>query len=112
MPIAVKSVRLLQEYVRGVMKRADHHAQGVGEVVLALVGGVLWCAEGELEVFGIDGDLKNVLWFGVSGQRYAISYQHEQAAIEIRQGSTQGDVLHSFDNSSTLTEIKRFFAAL
>ncbi len=30
------------------MNRADHHADDVNEIVLALIGGVIWRAEGNL----------------------------------------------------------------
>jgi hypothetical protein len=112
MPISVTSVERLQQYIRGVMTRADHHAHDVDEVILAIVGGVLWRADGDLQVRGEDGDLKNVLWFEVDGERYAISYRREPPSVEIRQHSTQGPAIHSFDDDSSLADIKDFFASL
>lgn len=59
-----------------------------------------------------DGDLKNVLWVKIGGQRYAFSYNHDARTIEMRKGSVQGDVLHSFSNATPLAEVERVFRAL
>lgn len=42
MPHRVTDVDVLRDYLRGVLGRADHHAQGVNEVALAVAGGVVW----------------------------------------------------------------------
>ena len=42
MPEQVTYIDVLRDYLNGVVGRADHHAEGVNEVVLAVAGGVVW----------------------------------------------------------------------
>ena len=113
MPTPVTDVDVLRDYLRGVVDRADHHAQNVNRIVLAIAGAVIWRKDAAaMEVLARDGDMKNVLWLKISGQRYALSYNHEQGLIEIRQNSTQGNVVGSFSNATTNEEVYRIFRSL
>lgn len=113
MPRSVGDVDVLTEYISGVIRRADHHAGGVDAIALAVAGGILWRKDPgtDLEVFEREGKMTNVLWVVVGGTRYALSYNHD-GAIEIRRGSTHGDVVASFSNSNTAVEVKEFFEGL
>jgi len=113
MPTPVRDVDLLQRYLEGVMIRADHHAGSVNEIALAITGAIVWRKDADpIEVMAHDGDMKNVLWVKISGQRYAFSYNHKSGAIEIRQGTTRGAVLHSLTNATPLSELRRIFQSL
>lgn len=114
MPVGLRDVETLKQYIDGVMGRAEHHAQEVQAVALALVGAIVWRKDdaSEIQVFGKDGDLKNVLWVRIGGQRYAFSYNHGARTIEMRKESTRGDVLHSFSNETQITAIEAIFRAL
>jgi hypothetical protein len=112
MPQTIASVDVLQQYIQGVMARAEHHANNVNEVALAIGGAVVWRKEGEIEVMTREGDMKNVLWVRINGNRYALSYNHEQGCIEVRARNTQGQVLASFTNANTAREVKEFFGGL
>ena len=112
MPRTVKHVDTLQEYIRGVIERAEHHAGDVDEICLAIVGAIIWRKDGELKVLERDGDMKNVLWVEISGTRYAFSYDHEHHQIECREGTTQGPRLAAFTNATPLAAVKDFFAGL
>ena len=113
MALTVEDVARLQEYISGVMTRADHHAGNVSEVVLALAGAVVWRKDAEpIRVMAQQGETKNVLWARIGGTRYAFSYNHDAGSIEMREGSTQGQVLHSFDNTTSLATVKHIFEAL
>lgn len=113
MPQQVTDIDVLRNYLRGVMNRADHHAQNINEVVLAVAGGVIWRKDDEpLEVMTREGEMKNVLWFKVGGKRYALSYNHESGEIELRQSTTQGKVIASFLNAMPNTQVKRIFSQL
>ena len=112
MPKPITDVDELQKYIRGVMGRAKHHAGNVDEIVLAIVGAVILHKDGDIEVFESQGQMKNVLWTHIDGQRYALSYKHELGQIEVRKNSTQGDVLGSFDNSNTVGDVRRVFSSL
>ncbi|MFZ0929123.1 MAG: hypothetical protein WAN11_11015 [Syntrophobacteraceae bacterium] len=113
MPQQVTDIDVLRDYLRGVVDRADHHAQNVNEIALAIAGGVIWRKDDEpLEVMVGEGEMKNVIWFKVNGQRYALSYNHETQEIELRQGSTQGNLRASFSNSMSNDQVRRIFAEL
>lgn len=113
MPRPISDVQVLNSYLQGVIERAEHHAGKVDEIALAIAGAIVWRKDPEdLEVLEREGEMKHVLWARIGGERYAVSYNHEASTIEVRQGSTQGTVIQSFDNSTSLTELKQFFQRL
>ena len=113
MPQQVTDIEVLKNYLQGIMDRADHHAQNVNEVALAVAGGVIWRKDDEpMEVMVREGEMKNVLWFRVGSNRYALSYNHDTGEIELRQGTTQGNVIGSFSNRMTNNEVRQIFARL
>lgn len=112
MAIEINKIEALNEYFNGVMNRADHHADNVNEVVLALIGGVIWRAEGQFEVKQYGGAPANILWMHVNGKRYCFKFNHETWKIECLEGGHNGNILASFDNQTSLFAIKDFFAKL
>jgi hypothetical protein len=113
MPAQIQDVDLLQNYIKGVMERADHHAGKVKEIVLALAGAIVWKKDpAPIEVHTKDGEMKNVLWVRINGGRYAFSYNHEASTIEMRQGTTQGQVVASFSNTTPAATVFSIFAGL
>jgi hypothetical protein len=112
MPQTIASVDVLQNYIQGVMARAEHHANNVDEVGLAILGAVVWRKVGDIDVMTREGNMTNVLWVRIGGNRYALSYNHQQGCIEVRDKNTQGRVLASFTNANTAAEVKQFFATL
>lgn len=114
MPATVADLDTLQRYVRGVIKRADHHGHTVDEIVLAIAGAVIWRHDSgtDLEVRTHAGSMANVLWFCVGDTRYAVKYNHKAKTVEVREGTTRGTLLESFTNASTSAEVKRFFESL
>lgn len=42
MALKIEDIRLMKRYLEGVMSRANHHAENVNEIILALAGGVIW----------------------------------------------------------------------
>ena len=113
MPHQVTDVDVLRDYLRGVLDRADHHAQNVNEIALAIAGAIIWRKDDTpLEVMIREGEMKNVLWVKIRNQRYALSYNHESGEIELRDGSTRGNVVGTFSNATPLTDVKRIFGAL
>src|SRR5207245_1431861 len=113
-PRTVNDVDTLQEYIQGVIEKSEHHAKGVDLAALALVGMIIWRKDSdrELAVMEREGEMTNVLWVWISGNRYALSYDHELQEIQIRERTLRGEPLMSFDNSTPVAEIKRFFASL
>ncbi len=112
MAITIDKIGALKEYFNGVMNRADHHADGVNEIVLALIGGVIWRAEGEFEVKQYNEAPANILWMYVAGERYCFKFDHNRGTIDCCKGGHNGEVIQSFDNSTTISEVKDFFARL
>ena len=112
MAVLVTTVDEFRKYMRGVMYRSDHHAQNVLEIILALAGAVLWRSTGEVYVYTRLGKMTNVLWFTIGKNEYAVSYDHETDAIKILEGTTQGNVLRTFDNSSMVSDVYSYFKDL
>lgn len=113
MPTAVTDVAILQRYLEGVLARADHHAENVMHIALAITGAIVWRKDPDpIRVLERDGEMKNVLWVSISGQRYAFTYDHTTQAILIRRGSTQGAVLHSLTNATPLADLYAIFRSL
>jgi hypothetical protein len=112
MPRVVTDIDVLQEYLSGVIDRADHHADNVSEICLAIAGAIVWRKDGDIRVYERQGQMTNALWVHIGGQRYALSYNHVAAQIEVREVNMQGDVLASFDNSSSVADVRRFFGSL
>ena len=113
MPAPLRDIDVLQEYLRGVMEKADHHAQNVDQIALALIGAVVWRKDAaDIEVMEHNGKLANVLWVRIGQRRYAMSYNHVAGTIEVREKSTHGSVLASFDNQSPIAQVRTFFESL
>jgi hypothetical protein len=96
------------------MEGADHHANEVEQIALALAGAIIWRKDDgkDIEVMQKDGDTKNVLWVSIGGQRYAFSYNHASKAIEMREGNMREPVPYSFSNSMPLSILHQIFAGL
>lgn len=112
MALTITTLTLLNEYINGVMNRADHHAQNVNEVVLTLAGAVIWRATQDVEVRTYNNETANILWLTVNGHRYALAFNHQTGNIEIRDRNQNGSVLATFNNSNTAADVKAVFATL
>ncbi len=110
---SISDINVMQEYLRGVLDRADHHAPNVDNIALAVAGAVIWRKDADdLEVHERDGEMKNVLWVTIGRVRYALSYNHDAQAIDVRRDSTRGAVLASFTNADSVQDVRAFFEAL
>lgn len=113
MPAQIQDVDLLQNYIKGVMERADHHAGAIKEIVLVLAGAIVWKKDpAPIEVYAKDGEMKNVLWVRINRDRYAFSYNHAASTIEMRRGTTHGQVVASFSNTTPVATVFSLFAEL
>lgn len=112
MPLTITTLTLLNEYINGVMSRADHHGQNVNEVVLTLAGAVIWRATQDVEVRTYNDTTANILWLTVNGHRYAIAFNHQTSEIEIRDRNLNGSVIATFTNQTTSAVVKQIFATL
>jgi hypothetical protein len=84
------------------------------EVLIALAGvAVLFKDPGSQLVAGTyRGGLANVLRMTIAGETYVLSYDHEEEAVQIKQGSSQGEVVGRFNNHTEPSEIMRLFRRL
>lgn len=112
MPLTITTLTLLNEYINGVMNRADHHGQNVNEIVLTLAGAVIWRATQDVEVRTYNEETANILWLTINGHRYALAYNHLTGEIEIRDRNQNGTVIAAFNNTTNATEVKTIFARL
>ena len=112
MAISINSVEKLQQYLGGVLQRADHHAGKVEGVALALLGAVVWKSTGEIEVREYAGRPANILWFWIEQNRYALTYNHQTEKIELKERTQGGQTLHEVDNETTYQEIIDIFKSL
>ena len=113
MAVTVKDIDTLQEYIKGVMARADHHAGNVNEIALALVGAIVWKKDiSSIKVMEREGETKNVLWVNINKKKYAFVYNHDTGKIDMREKTIQGSNLYEFDNSTSLSSLKNIFNAL
>src|SRR5205085_6266989 len=112
MPQTVRHIAALHQYLQGVVTRADHHANNVGEVALTIAGAIAWRTDGDLIVRTYAGTMANVMRVQISGKQYTLAYNHKLGAIEVREGKLTGAVLRSFTNANTAAEVKDFFSTL
>lgn len=113
MTLQVADLETLERYLDGVMNRSGHHATTVGAIALALLGAVLWKKDdAPVEVRTYDGRPANILWVQISGDRYALAYNHHEECIELRDRTQSGAVLHRFTNTTPVTEVWQVFETL
>lgn len=104
----------LCEYLKGVMKRAEHHAANVIDVVGHVTVAVTMRHDpSSLECRTYSGKTTNVLRFEIKGKPYALAYSHNGGgSIEVRDGNEHGSVRASFTNADTWQTVKAAFRAL
>lgn len=112
MATTIHNIDILRAYLSGVLDRADHHAQNVNEIALAIVGGIIWKTTDNIRVMSREGDMKNVLWLQADDRKLCFAYNHNTGEIEVREGSVQGSVIRSFNNTTPVSEVKVFFENL
>lgn len=110
----VSNIDTLQYYLEGVMSRSGHHADEVHEVVLTLIGAVVWKKDDKpIQVKEYAGEPANILWWhSKKGNKYAFRYDHPTHCIELRKDSFRGDVIATFDNKTQASEIIQLFKTL
>lgn len=108
MAVSIESIEELNKYFSGVVKRAEHHAGEVNDIIYPLLGFVILKASYIKARFYRENPA-NVLTVEIDNRMYCIMYSHGNECIEIRENNLNGKTLCSFDNSSTIKDIKNFF---
>ena len=107
MALTVETIDLWREYLKGVMNRANHHAQNVNEIALALIGAIIWRSTDEVKVMEREGEAKNILWMCIIGKNFCRDFCSGPVKIKVSRsrvpkqlsckrilGSTFQNVLH------------------
>lgn len=112
MALKIEDIRLMKRYFEGVMGRANHHAENVNEIILALAGGVIWRGA-EIDVRTYGGKTANMLWMKTdSGKSYCFIFNHNNWLIEVYENTMNGRPLKQFSNADSLTDVRLFFENL
>lgn len=112
MAVKVDTVDILKKYFSGVVKRANHHAPKVGDIIYTLLGIIILKKDDNtsIEVRGSDDDSTgNILWVFINGVRYAFRYEHSDGTIEIRRDSFNGPLVIKIDNTTSTASILSTF---
>lgn len=112
MALTINGIDLLKKYFSGVIERANHHANNVNEIALALIGGVIWRATEDIQVKEYDGAPANILWMVVDSKRYCFSFNHSSGNIEVKENSMKGNIITVFNNTTPISDVKKFFELL
>lgn len=113
MATTIHNIDILREYLSGVLDRANHHAQNVNEIALAIAGGIIWRTTNNIKVLSREGEMKNVLWLQVNTRILCFTYNHSNnGSIEVKEGSTRGDIIATFNNTASIADVKLFFENL
>lgn len=101
-------------YKRGLHGRSDDHAPGVRQIIDPLYDEVSRRIDPgtHIKVRKQDGEMKNVAWAWIRGNRYAFTYNHDLDAIEMKNRSLRGHVIHRFTNATPIAEIHAVLDAL
>lgn len=112
MATTISTINILQEYLNGVLERADHHANNVNEIALAIAGGIIWKTSRDVKVMTRNGEMKNVLWLQTKDKNICFVFNHVTGNIDIRDNGIQGSIIISFNNSNTVKDVKDFFKTI
>jgi len=114
MALTMDSVKRLQQYFNGVIERAEHHAPGVTEVIYPLLCLIVsrFDPTSDIEVREYNGSPANMLWVHINGAKYAFRYDHKTSTIEIREGTLNGSIKHSIDNTKSIKDLIQIFDTL
>ncbi|BAU38732.1 hypothetical protein APT_01650 [Acetobacter pasteurianus NBRC 101655] len=113
MALQAEDITTLHQYAQGVMTRAEHHANTVGSIALALMGAIIWRADkGTIRIRQSAKGLANMLWLEINGKRYVLGYNHADETIELKDRSQTGSILYTFSNTTPVTDVESIFRAL
>lgn len=112
MPLQIDSITVLQDYLKGVLDRAGHHAGNLDGVALTLLGAMIWRRTNDIHVREYNGRPANVIWLSVNENHFAMVYNHHTGMIELRERNQNGAVIKAFDNATPYHDIISVFSNL
>jgi hypothetical protein len=103
----------VRRYAVSVITQSEGEALQMKAVTLALLGGIMWrSAPGSTEMTQDEVGAKAVLSTTLGGRHLTFSYDQNTEAIEMREGTTDGPVLHRFCNRTLINDLEGTFGAL
>lgn len=99
----------IDAFIDRVIDEARHHASRVERIIKPLSDAVraqMTKNRDKVAVYERNGNLARTCWVTISGRRYVFSYAYKNKTIELRDRSTRGQVLCSFDNNTSKKTIK------
>jgi hypothetical protein len=114
MSLKVNDVDALQQYLGGVLKKANHHAGNADDAVLLLLGAVVLYKDADtpIQVHARKGSVSNIVWIYMGGTRFALRHDPDADNIQLRRGVTLGSVVATFDNTTPVSVIRKKFEEL
>lgn len=112
MAITISSIDVLKQYFDGVVRRSDHHANNVNEIIFALIGGVIWRSTDDVRVREYAGSPANILWMTVGSHQYCFVFNHSTGDVEVKKDKHNGATIRAFNNATPLVDVKSFFEQL
>jgi hypothetical protein len=107
--------REIDGFISKVIHEANHHAPSVNAIIKPLSDAVrarLVLGSDTVSVYERNNQLARTCWVVLNGKRYAFSYNYDDLVIDLRERSTQGQVLHKFSNRTSLSTINRVVGQL
>jgi hypothetical protein len=105
----------INAFINSVLNEAQHHAPGVAAIIQPLSDNVrahLNLAIDRIDVYERNGQIARTCWVTINGNRYAFSYNYDDEAIDLREGSIQGPTKYQFNNDTTDQEIQNIVAGM
>ena len=114
MAATVVDIATLRRFMDGLMDRADEDTVGVIVIALALLGGIVWQGDpGSFRLQERDGEGPvDILWASFGARMMTFSYNHQIAAIEMREGTVDGPVVCGFTTRTLERDIEGFFGPM
>jgi hypothetical protein len=103
----------VRRYAESVIAKSEGEALQMKTVTLALLGGIMWRGvPGSTEMIQDDVSAKIILSTTLGGRHLTFTYDQNTESIELREGMTDGPVLHRFCNRTLINDLKETFRAL
>ena len=104
----LNTIEDLQKYFNGVKERANNHAGNVNNIIYPLLSFVILYSS-YINAREYKGELANIVKVDIKNKSLCIMYEHETESIIVKEKNHKGIPLKSFNNESTIEDIKDFF---
>lgn len=86
----------LKRFLTASAQHAARYGRDLYPVVRELFGAILWVKDrGPITTMK---EMKNAVWVKIDGKTYALAYDADQQQIDLREKTTLGRIVHSFDS--------------